>query len=813
MRFSDFMRLPWGGASLLRPFPVTGGIPLARGEMKDPSQARLLCAGKELPLQTETLAVWPDGSVKWLLLDFQATPGQQELTLQYGQGVKQAPMSNGLTATESGGAVTVDTGPLRFTSRPDGGGFIDELAYNGKPVFSLAGRRTNVLDFLHTASPADYHPGDRYLRNATADPSKVVVTGVALEQRGPLRAVVVIDGRYTYKLVGSTITGTDVKGDCPFRLRLHAYAGWGLLKVEHFLYYEGDGDHDYARCLGLKLGLPQASGSLRYLMPAVGRGGEAGIEPLVRVPRPLLSGLYQKTCDEFALWYGDGRSLRTYQTGRRFEGVLDVQSPDVGVAVGIKDFWQTAAKSLLADLNAREVAMYFWPPEAPPLDFRRHAREWSVGETGEPDDKDALTPAPFRQPNYRLASKGVGKTHYAMVYLHPPESDPAGILAVYRLFSHRPLVWAPAWHYAATLALGRYREQVKGEHDDIEEALDRPIRFLRHSQEHFRWYGFWLYGNVCQDLNDFILNGRWTQDFGRWGWANGDSMGRLAYALMLQAVRRCTREDLEFAEAYLLNVHDVCSTHSPAYPEHNGEHFRYIKGAAHRHGAWPWACPYVGIRGAHPVGAKIHYFVTGEGHSRDILDELTQLVLRNPNGGEGDGPLGPNAQIYLYQWEITGKDEWRQKLKQELETSEGLKNATGGWLVMMNAAFGIQNALDEYMDLSGDYAMRPLAASYADRCLPAEMKRHWTWGGYYRVYASAYNYSGDGKYREAIEEMLPVLVEKANASLPFKLPPEQWPGPPGGARPFYDGNIIRDVPFALYALHADAPKGGAGNAR
>jgi len=54
-----------------RAWPVTSGVPLAEGVVADSSCVRLRLDGKELPLQTETLSRWPDGSIKWLLLDFQ----------------------------------------------------------------------------------------------------------------------------------------------------------------------------------------------------------------------------------------------------------------------------------------------------------------------------------------------------------------------------------------------------------------------------------------------------------------------------------------------------------------------------------------------------------------------------------------------------------------------------------------------------------------------------------------------------------------------------------------------------------------------
>lgn len=785
--------LDFADAAARRELPVTSGIPFARGVLRDAAAVRLRAGADALPVQTEVLAWWPDGSVKWLLLDFQAPAGLRNVDLVIDPQSPAPRPPAAVTAAAADDAVTVDTGVIQFTIRKNGGGFIDALRYRGAALFDSPALRANFMDAIHTARPADYHPMNRMIAGGQLDPSRLVITGLSVEQKGPMRAVAVIDGRYAFRHVGSTITGTDVRGDCPFRIRVHAYAGQSFLKIEHFFYYEGDGDHDFVRAYGLRVPVPAGSNAVRLI-------GDAGT---VSLPGPL-AGIYQQHADSWEAWTSTGAAPAPAARGTRFNGVLDVAGPAAGVALGIRDMWQNAAKALHADLRAGWGAILLWPPEAPPLDFRRHAREWSVGETGEPDDKDSDKPAPMKQPNYRLASKGVGKTHYAFIYIHGPDETAENILAAYRAFNRPPVAWASPRYYASTLALGHYREYVPGEHEDIEKALDAPVRFWRHSQEHFRWYGIWLYGNVCQNINQFLLTGRWEQDFGRWGWANGDSVGRLGYALMLQAVRKCRREDLEFAERYVYNIHDVCSTHSPAYPEHY-RNFMYFKGASHRHGAWPWACPYTGIRGAHPVGAKIHFYLTGEGHTQDILDELTQLVLRRPDGGMGDGPLGPNAQIFLYQWERTGDEKWKARLKAEIESS-GLKTARGGWEVMMNAAFGIFNALEEYMDLSGDDSLKDLCARFADEAMPEKMKRHWTWGGYFRVYAAAYRITRNPKYRLAIEEMLPVLLERASASAAAKLPEKDWPGRPGGPTVFVDGNIIRDIPFALHALHLDAAK-------
>src|SRR5947209_2030213 len=51
--------------------PVTVGLPFPRGGLQDTGPLSLLgAAGRPIPVQVEPLARWPDGSVKWLLLDF-----------------------------------------------------------------------------------------------------------------------------------------------------------------------------------------------------------------------------------------------------------------------------------------------------------------------------------------------------------------------------------------------------------------------------------------------------------------------------------------------------------------------------------------------------------------------------------------------------------------------------------------------------------------------------------------------------------------------------------------------------------------------
>ena len=103
-------------------WPVTSGIPFVRGEVADPDRIALFNdRGQELPLQRDVLARWPDGSIRWLLLDFQTGLNANEsktFTLRFGEDVRPAPVQSKLSAIAAEDNVTIDTGPLRMKLSP-----------------------------------------------------------------------------------------------------------------------------------------------------------------------------------------------------------------------------------------------------------------------------------------------------------------------------------------------------------------------------------------------------------------------------------------------------------------------------------------------------------------------------------------------------------------------------------------------------------------------------------------------------------------------------------------------------------------------
>ncbi|MPZ21282.1 MAG: hypothetical protein GEV06_25800 [Luteitalea sp.] len=75
-------------------WPVRSGLPIPEGELATAEHAAVLDArGTPVPSQNRTMATWPDGSVKWLYLDFNhdlSTAGEGRHTVVYGNRVKRA---------------------------------------------------------------------------------------------------------------------------------------------------------------------------------------------------------------------------------------------------------------------------------------------------------------------------------------------------------------------------------------------------------------------------------------------------------------------------------------------------------------------------------------------------------------------------------------------------------------------------------------------------------------------------------------------------------------------------------------------------
>jgi len=97
-------------SGLQSPWPLIASIPFPEGELRDPGAMRIVSKGREVPSQVDIAATWRDGSIRWVLAGFTASPGE-EYRVEYGTGVRRRPYPRPLLIKgEPGGDFTVDTG-------------------------------------------------------------------------------------------------------------------------------------------------------------------------------------------------------------------------------------------------------------------------------------------------------------------------------------------------------------------------------------------------------------------------------------------------------------------------------------------------------------------------------------------------------------------------------------------------------------------------------------------------------------------------------------------------------------------------------
>lgn len=794
--------------------PVSGGIPFARGELVDPARVRLLSGGADVPLQADVLATWPDHSVKWLLLSFVAKTGAAGLTLEYGVPARAATGRPLAAAAADGSAVTVDTGVIRFRVDRAGGAFIDELwldrtgrgtyADDARMIAPVTNARPNFMDFVHLEAPSDFRVLSRTLAG-TPDPSHAEIDELRVESAGPIRAVVLLRGHYRYSKLGSTIPNLRAtRGACPFTLRLTAWRGLGLVEAEHFFVYEGDPDYDFLRTAGLTANL-RLNRAARVCALGASPAAETPLAGVARV------GLAQDNVDHFRMWQvaAPVATDATVAEGRRFEGALDVSDDRWGVTVSHRRMWQNYPNGFAVDGASGALTAAFWPAEAGVLDLRRYAREWGVGETG------AASGAPIATYS-RYAAKGLGKTHTLLFQFHGPGAKPAELQAVARALDARPLLCAAPARTAATLALGHYAIPAADTCPVLEQFMRRTVDLVLDSQERYRWYGFLNYGGVQSRYNAVHKLGRWDNDFGRWGWAGNDGAGRFNHALLLQYLRTGDRRCFDAGEASVLNNFDVWMVHTPEYFwDWNFATPRDVRGLTHRHNVQPFGCPYVGARGAYPVGMKIYYYLTGSGRARDGLDEVLSAATdyldgktwRLGHSGAEDG-LGTAAQSLLCAWERTGNRKYQDYLLRVLHNSPYFKPASP-WEASMTTAFGLFQAATEYQDLVPDPQIAASVEQMARLCQTPEVKKNFTYpGGYFAIFADACRITGKEAFAQECRAALDRETADAMKSAQMTVPPDDWPGPPGGPEVTHNGNTLRDLPYVFGALRP----GGAAKA-
>lgn len=320
-------------------WPARCGLPIPRGELLSANKIMVLdAAGTGIPSQNRVLATWPDGSARWIFLDFMHRPkgktSEGNYTVVYGNAAKAAPAPRGTQLHRTAAGVEVDTGAIRFLVSGTRFGLVEQVRLaSGKVV---------------QADPivAEIVEADGRTWNATDLP----VTKLEIERPGPLHSVILVE----------TALAESGKPSAGFhhRARIHAFADSPLVEIDYFVANtDSRPAGEVAGSMSSKLAAKSVSLKVRPAQAitaaqhALGSAGSSG-------------ALVQKS-EEEALTRAHGQ---VHELRARVPGWVALELADGGgLAAGVADFREQFPKALR--WSSRELEVGLWAEEGGPFEW------------------------------------------------------------------------------------------------------------------------------------------------------------------------------------------------------------------------------------------------------------------------------------------------------------------------------------------------------------------------------------------------------------------------------------------------------------
>jgi hypothetical protein len=667
----------WVGDAPAMSTGVSWGVPWPQGSVqKDQAFALAGPDGKALPLQTWPLAYWPDGSLKFSGFATLARAAGPYVISPAAPG----PAAPGLLSVQRmNGSIEVATGASTVRVGTRGADLIQSIMVDGR-VVAKNGRLVGLVQ-----QGPDPEEGAMPARAGMVSN----IDKLTVEQSGPVRAVIRVEGRHKLGMSGRMWL--------PFSLRLYFYAGDPAIHVVHTFTYDGDQRKDFIRGLGLRFTVPMREEVYNRHVAFSGEGGGLWMEALQpgdlnadprqvagqKVEGGRFYGSKAGDKEQLAIWSdykltqptpnGFSIAKRTNaqstwvfaDAGKRASGLAFVGDVSGGLAVSVKDFWQSYPTAFdirhaaAAGPGAEaELTAWLWSPEAPAMDMRHYdTRAHGLGATYE-DVQAGMSVA-----------YGVARTSEFTLY--PSASVPARaeLAAMARAGATRALLSASpaAIHAAGVFGVWSPVDRSTPARAAVEDKLDSVLAFYRQQQDERNWYGFWTYGDFIHSYN--FRRHVWNYDHGGYAWDNTE----LGTPLWLwTSYLRSGRADLfRLAEALARNTSET-----------NVYHLGPMLGLGSRHNVVKWGDGSKEGRISQAAHWRPFYYLTTDERIGDVMREqlqadkamvkldpmrLAQPVLPQDPKYPGRIRLGPDWYVlagnWMTEWERSGDSKWRERIE------------------------------------------------------------------------------------------------------------------------------------------------------
>ncbi|MCB1122182.1 MAG: Tat pathway signal sequence domain protein, partial [Verrucomicrobiae bacterium] len=672
----------------------TWGLSWPEGSLEKDASFKLTSeTGESIPVQSWPTAYWPDGSLKWTA---HAVPAKVELSSRYRiePGQPRKP-EKPLTVTETANLIRINTGVIEASVLKKGETLIQRIT-RGTQSIAEEGRLVCLLED----------------RSSAGVKREVPFTGsidqVTVEQTGPIRAVVKVEGRHV----------NPSREWLPFTVRFYFYAGGESIRMLHTIIFDGDEKQDFIAGLGVRFSVPMESElydrHVRFAGPKTGIFGEAvqGLTGLRRDPgqsvreaqidgsatppksewSPQVTSrlayvpvwndwtLDQLSADGFQIRKRtkEGQTWLTSAQGGRAGGFGYIGSPEGGLAFGLRNFWQSfPAQFDIRDAAQKktEVTVWMWAPNAQPMDLR----PYHDGMGQDTYDKQYNGGLEITYEDYEPGfdtPHGVART--SELFFWALDATPSHErLSEMSAFVREPpvLTTTPEYLHACGVFGDIWKpvDRTTPQRAAIEDQLEDLFAYYKDQQEERRWYGFWNYGDVMHTYD--ADRHEWRYDVGGFAWDNSELSTDLW--LWLYFLRSGKADVFRFAEAMTRHTGEVDVYHLGRFAP-----------LGSRHNVLHWGCSAKQLRISTALNRRYYFYLTADDRVGDLMREQIEAgrtllkvppgrklahaasqgdLARAESGGNWVGmsfgtDWGSQAGAWLTEWERTGDVKMRDRL-------------------------------------------------------------------------------------------------------------------------------------------------------
>ncbi|MEG8947011.1 DUF6250 domain-containing protein [Rosettibacter firmus] len=627
------IKLSWlGGTPPSLPSGISWGVPLPEGKIKTINQFQLKNSrGEILPLQSWPLAYWPDGSIKWIGLSTVVDGNSdKEFELSIIKKSNNISLNKKIEIKETDKNILINTGILECSIPKNGYNLFDFIKIDGN-IISSGGSLVCILQNGDDSEIGTQPSKEKFIGE---------IEKVTVEQNGPVRSVIKIEGKH--------VSESGNRRWLSFIVRLYFYAGLQTIRIIHTFIYDGNQQYDFIRGLGLVFNVPLNEQLYNRHIRFSGDDGRLWAEPCQpltgRFPLDRNDSIYSiqltgeriaeiKTFSErqqflinnWASWNdfkliqlnADGFRIlkRTNDKsawidagyGKRSTGLAFVGDVSGGLAICLRDFWQSFPSALEISNIKKDTAqlkVWLWSPDAEKMDMRHYdTLAWGHNLIASYEDV---------QPGFSTAT-GVARTSELLLYasLNVPSYE---ILNKIALKGNNPplLTVSPEYmHNIPVFGIWSLPDRSSKIKSWLEDQLEKAFEYYKLEVEQRHWYGFWNYGDIQHSYD--AKRHTWKYDIGGYAWDNTELMPNM---WLWYSYLRTGRQDIfRMAEAMT---------------RHNSEvdvyHLGDFKGLGSRHNVIHWGCGAKEVRISQAALKRFYYYLTTDERTGDLMHEVVEAA-------------------------------------------------------------------------------------------------------------------------------------------------------------------------------------------